>query len=233
MHNADIVSDMDIVKLIASHLSSGNLATLAVHNYPEFNTLEVDETGFFKGIFHHPRPNPLPSGGRKSKDNLSPFHKREIRQNMPPPPAGRGLLGGGKLFAFTGVAVYEPEFLNFLPGGISSVVDAWFNAITAGHTIGTFDVSGCSWSDIGTPVSYARTVIDALRKEGETVFIHPFAQGCGGIEMDGYLVIERNNALPEGILLRNCIVLPEADIRARLFRKFRRSCERFALFSPS
>ena len=51
VHNADIVSDIDLAKLIESHLSSGNLATLAIHNYPEFNTLEVDETGFLKGIF--------------------------------------------------------------------------------------------------------------------------------------------------------------------------------------
>ncbi|MCG2722764.1 MAG: phosphotransferase [Thermodesulfovibrionales bacterium] len=213
VHNADIVSDMDLAKLIESHLSSGNLATLAIHNYPEFNTLEVDETGFLKGIFHHPHSHLPPSRGRKGKVNISPFHKRKISQDITPSPGGRGLWGGGKILAFTGVAVYQPEFLNFLPEGPSSVVDAWFNAISVGHTIGTFEVSGCSWSDIGTPVSYARTVIDALRREGETVFIHPSAEGCGGIEMNGYLVIEKDNTLPRGISLRDCIVLPETDIR--------------------
>ena len=209
VHNADIVSDIDLAKLIESHLSSGNLATLAIHNYPEFNTLEVDEAGFLKGIFS----NPNPSRGRKGKNNISPFPKRNISQDITPSPGGRGLWAGGKILAFTGVAVYQPEFLNFLPEGPSSVVDAWFNAISAGHTIGTFEVSGCSWSDIGTPVSYARTVIDALRREGETVFIHPSAEGCSGIEINGYLVIEKDNVIPKGISLRNCIVLPKTDIR--------------------
>ncbi|MDQ7787347.1 MAG: phosphotransferase [Thermodesulfovibrionales bacterium] len=212
VHNADIVSDIDLGKLIESHLTSGNLATLAIHNYPEFNTLEVDETGFFKGIFHHPNPNPPSSRGRKGKDNIAPFHTRETSQDITPSPSGRGLWGGGKMLAFTGIAVYQPEFLRFLPEGSSSVVDAWFNARSAGHIIGTFDVSGCSWNDIGTPVSYARAVIDALRREGETVFIYPSAEGCGGIEMNGYLVIEKDNTLPRGISLRNCIVLPDATI---------------------
>ncbi len=47
-----------------------------------------------------------------------------------------------KGLTFTGIAVYEPGFLRFLPEGVSSVVDAWIAAISAGHRIGAFDVSG-------------------------------------------------------------------------------------------
>jgi NDP-sugar pyrophosphorylase family protein len=73
--------------------------------------------------------------------------------------------------AFTGIAVYEPEFLQFLPTGASSVVDAWLKAVNAGYRIGTFNVNGCYWSDIGTPEAYARAVFDALKTEGKRV--HP------------------------------------------------------------
>src|SRR4030042_4593141 len=39
VHNSDIISTIDLKKLLEFHISSGNLATLAVHNYPEFNRL--------------------------------------------------------------------------------------------------------------------------------------------------------------------------------------------------
>ena len=50
VHNADIVSDIDLQQLIDFHLTSHNLATLAVHDYPEFNKLAIDERGFFRGF---------------------------------------------------------------------------------------------------------------------------------------------------------------------------------------
>ncbi len=195
VHNSDIISDIDLHRLIKHHLSSDNIATLAVHNFPEFNRLILDKNGLLKDIVKHPHP----------------YH--------PPKPL--------KILAFTGIAVYQPEFLQFLPEGSSSVVDAWFKAISAGHKIGTIDVSGCYWSDIGTPSSYAKAVADELRKTGETVYIHPSVDWCKNIEINGYVVIEKQsnpplppfskrgivgfsdeNILNKSISLRNCIVLP-------------------------
>jgi len=187
VHNADIFSDIDLENLVDFHLSSGNLATLAVHNYPEFNNLVIDDNG-----------------------NLSEIG---TMCSLFCPPSSR-------LLAFTGIAVYSPEFLDFLPDGTSSVVHTWLNAVSAGHRIGTMDVTGCYWSDIGAPLSYARTVINELRKNGETVYIHPSINWCNRIRMDGYIVIERQEQPPQpslikgGIRLRNCIVLSGANFTA-------------------
>jgi len=174
VHNADIVSDIDLQQLIDFHLTSHNLVTLAVHDYPEFNKLAIDERGFFRGF----------SSSSGEKKNL----------------------------AFTGIAVYQPEFLRFLPSGVSSVTDTWLKAVTAGGTVGTFPVSGCYWTDIGTPSSYTKAVINELRRNGEMVYIHPTAKDCQHIEMDGYVVIENGSRLCQGISLRNCIVLPGTKI---------------------
>jgi NDP-sugar pyrophosphorylase family protein len=174
VHNADIVSDIDLQQLIDFHLTSHNLATFAVHDYPEFNRLAVDEKGFFKGF-------------NSSSEKL-------------------------KNVAFTGIAVYDPEFLKFLPAGVSSVIDAWLKAIRDGEIIGTFDITGSYWSDIGTPVAYAKAVINELRRNGEMVYIHPTAKGCQHIEIDGYVAIENESILDQGISLRNCIVLPGTEI---------------------
>jgi NDP-sugar pyrophosphorylase family protein/aminoglycoside/choline kinase family phosphotransferase len=181
VHNSDIISDIDLEKLIDSHLSSKNLITLAVHDYPEFNKLEIDEEGFLKGLG---RARGMPSGATK-------------------------------WVAFTGISVYSPEFLKFLSPGVSSVVDAWLNALAKEFKIGTFDVSGCYWKDIGTPVSYAKAVIDELKKNGEMVYIHPSVDWCKYVELDGYVVVENENVLNKAISLRNCIVLPGSTAETR------------------
>ncbi|MGO9613300.1 MAG: phosphotransferase [Dissulfurispiraceae bacterium] len=110
---------------------------------------------------------------------------------------------------FTGIAVYSSRFLDFLPSGISNVVDSWLVALAAGNKVGTYDATGCHWSDIGTPEAYAQTVVKEMRSIGETVSIHPSTVGCDHAELDGYIVIEKDNVLKNGSF-RNCIVLPSS-----------------------
>ncbi len=178
VHNSDILSGIDIGKLLDSHISSGNIATLAVHNHPDFNRLEVDTAGMLTGFIS----------------------------------CRKWLIDGWRPAAFTGIAVYQPEFLKFLPPGNSSVVDAWFAAISAGHAIGTLDVTGTYWTDVGTPSSYAQAVIHAMGEDGENVYIHRTVEGCRDAELDGYISIERDTVIHQGIFLRNCISLPGATI---------------------
>ncbi len=177
VHNADIVSNIDLEKLLEFHLSSKNLVTLAVHDCPQFNQLAIDDKGSLKGI-KGPEPNNV------------------------------------RWVAFTGIAVYSPEFLQFLPQGESSIVDAWFDALAGAYEIGTLDVSGCYWRDIGTPTSYASTVFDGLRNEGEMVYIHPSVRSCKYVHPDGYVVIERESVLERGVSLRNCIFLPGSRVES-------------------
>ena len=221
VHNADILSDIDLEKLIDFHISSKNLATLAVHNHPEFNRLILDSNGLLKDIIKHAHPNPPTSSSREVEENGLRSTGREstgilpssnsLPLKIPPSPGGMG-FGGGGFLAFTGIAVYAPEFLKVLPEGASSVVHAWTKAISSGQRIGTYDVTGCSWTDIGTPASYAKAVINELRNNGETVYIHPSVGSCKNVEMDGYAVIEKGSMLSNGLSLHNCIVLPGTEI---------------------
>jgi NDP-sugar pyrophosphorylase family protein/thiamine kinase-like enzyme len=174
VHNADILSDTSLLRLLEEHKASGNLATLAVHDFSEFNNVSIDSEGLLTGV-----------GNRVVRKSS------EVRK-----------------VAFTGIAVYNREFLSFLPDGASSVVGAWINAAESGRIVGTHDVSGCYWTDIGTPPAYASAVIDKMRSEGETVYIHPSSQGCRNAMIDGYVVIEEGCTIHEGVSIRNCIVLP-------------------------
>jgi NDP-sugar pyrophosphorylase family protein len=172
VHNSDILSDIELQKLLEFHKASKNIVTLAIHDYEKFNNVLVDKNGFFTGIKQ--------SGQQHEK-------MKEV--------------------AFTGIAVYEPEFLKFLPDGTSSVVDAWVKAVSEGQRVGTLDVSGYAWSDIGTPSSYASTVFHALKADGEKVFIHPSVQNCGDFWMSGFIVMEEGSRPDKGTSLSNCIML--------------------------
>lgn len=174
VHNADIISDIDLSALLEHHRHTGNIATLAVHHYPQFNNVVVDGKGLLKGI------------GRDHK--LADSSER--------------------LVAFTGLAAYSSDFLEFLPGGISRVVDAWLEASAAGRRVGTFDVTGCMWSDIGNPAAYAATVINALKSNGDTAYIDPSSKGCRHSGIGGNVVIEKGSILGKTSSLKNCIVLP-------------------------
>ena len=179
VHNADILSDIDFVQLIGTHLASENIATLATHDYPKYNNVVVDDKGFVIDVENPGTSTPNP-------DNLA----RKV--------------------AYTGIAVYSPEILKFLPDGVSHATVAWLAAAKAGHKVQALDFTGCYWNDIGTPASYASAIIDALRKKGETVYINPSVKKCSTTEIDGYIVIEEGNELGQNVSLRNWIVLPSS-----------------------
>jgi NDP-sugar pyrophosphorylase family protein/aminoglycoside/choline kinase family phosphotransferase len=179
VHNADILSDISLERLVEEHFSSENILTLAVHDYEKFNNLWTDSAGNLRNV------------GKSETEGSSRLCK----------------------MAFTGIAVYSPDFLGFLPEGNSSVVEGWRKALSTGRKIGTVDFSGCSWSDIGTPESYSSAVFEALQKEGETLYVHPSAE-CGDARIDGKVVLERGSAVGSFTCLKNCIVLPNTLLPA-------------------
>ncbi|UCD35980.1 MAG: NTP transferase domain-containing protein, partial [Nitrospiraceae bacterium] len=182
VHNSDILSDIDLEDLLETHRTTGNLVTLAVHDEQKFNSLLIDDRGCLLKVLN-------------SQDDPSHAARPPVR-----------------ILAFTGIAVYEPAFLAFLPEGRSGVVEAWTEAARAGHAVGTFDVTGCSWTDIGTPVAYAAAVFDALRKEGEVIYLHRSVENCGYIDLKRNVVLEQGCHVRERVKLRNCIVLPGGTV---------------------
>lgn len=111
--------------------------------------------------------------------------------------------------AYTGIAVYSPEILKFLPHGVSHTTVAWIAASKAGHKVRAMDFTGSAWNDVGTPVTYARAILDALRNNGENVAISANAR-CGNIQIDGYVSLEANSTIKDHAVLKNCIVMPNA-----------------------
>jgi len=178
VHNADILTDIDLKALVEVHRASGNIATLALHDYPAHNKVRinaVEQVVSVDGYSANPSPDTV------------------------------------RVLAYTGIAVYDAAFLAYLPDGISNVVNAWLAAMAAGKTVGSMDVTGCLWHDIGTPASYAAAIVDTLRRNGEGIYAAADVQGRN-INIDGYVIIEDGCRLSEGAALRNAIVLPGVHI---------------------
>lgn len=177
--NADILHDFDLSLLLETHRKSGNIATLAVIDHEEINSLHVGSGGILAGV----------------GDTF----------------IGRGGADYDRM-TFSGVAVYEPEFLDFIPEGRSGVVDAWFTVMRKGHRVGCLSFGNSFWSDIGTPLAYGRTVMKYLRDSGEQVFIHPSVSTCDRIEVEGHVIVEEDVIFEKRVRVKGSIVLPGSTV---------------------
>ncbi len=109
--------------------------------------------------------------------------------------------------SFTGIAVYSPLFLELLPVGTYSIIEYWNKAIELHQKVGTVDCTGCEWSDIGTPQSYAATVFQYLQKRGSALYVHPSAE-CSTVTYEGYAAIEEGVHLAGRTMIKDSILLP-------------------------
>ncbi|MEW6110122.1 MAG: sugar phosphate nucleotidyltransferase [Nitrospirota bacterium] len=178
VHNSDIFSNINLTALVEKHQSSGNIATLAVHDHEKLNNVWIDKYGYVNHV------------GSKQPSEPSRLCK----------------------IAFTGIAVYSPEFLKLLPKGNSSVVDTWVKAVSEGHKIGTEDFTGCQWFDIGTPEAYSSLIFQTLHRNGETIHVHPSVD-CGKAEFEGYSVLEQGCTVEGAAQIKNTIALSGAKIK--------------------
>jgi aminoglycoside/choline kinase family phosphotransferase len=121
---------------------------------------------------------------------------------------GELLLGieKGAEATYTGISVYNPRFLSFVPAGFSHLPEAWLNALGYGEEIGVFEVGQEDWVDVGTKEAYMRAVFSTLRQDGENLFVHPEAE-TEAISFKGFVSIEQGSVIGQGTFLEDCIVL--------------------------
>lgn len=115
-------------------------------------------------------------------------------------------------YGYACAAVYEPEFLNFLPEGESHVVPYWVEASKDSGRVKVFNIGKETyWLDIGNPNSYTQAVVDSLR--GEKRFLADPLSTPTYTQLDGDVVIECAAKIGANVSLENVIVLPEAEVK--------------------
>ncbi|MFZ0131601.1 MAG: sugar phosphate nucleotidyltransferase [Desulfobacterales bacterium] len=70
---------------------------------------------------------------------------------------------GGRLLAFTGIQVLDPDVLDLVPPDVfHSSIDTYRDLIAAGRGVKAFIATGHDWADIGTPDRYRQAVYDKM-----------------------------------------------------------------------
>ncbi len=126
LHNVDVISTIDLQRMLQAHVESGVLATLALQDRKTSRYLLFDEK--------------LELCGRRSESN----HKVEIAR-----PGSRM-----QPLAFCGIHVISPRLLPMMSEeGAFSIIATYLRLAAAGEKIRGFRADEYSWRDLGTAES--------------------------------------------------------------------------------
>jgi MurNAc alpha-1-phosphate uridylyltransferase len=129
VHNADVLTDLDLRALYDAHLGSGALATLSVRARETSRAFLFDPQGRFVG--HDDRSN----------DRTTWI---------------KGPVPGAQRLAFDGLHVISPALLDKMTEtGVFSVIKTYLRLAAAGADIRAFRGDRWAWHDIGTPEKLA------------------------------------------------------------------------------
>ena len=133
LHNVDVISDIDLGRMLQFHHANQALATIAVQNRETSRYLLFDEHGQLSG--------------RRTDDKA---------------PELIGSPHSTDAWAFCGVHVISPGLFSMLTeDGAFSIINAYLRLAAQGEKIMAFRADGYYWRDLGKPSSLAQATQDA------------------------------------------------------------------------
>ena len=135
VHNVDVISTIDLSRMVEQHRHTGALATLAVQKRETLRYLLFDEHGWLCG--------------RKSADGEAEMARAAARNVA---------------LAFAGIHVISPRLLPILTEeGSFSIITSYLRLAAAGEKIMAFPADDAYWIDLGKPESLARAEREAAK----------------------------------------------------------------------
>jgi aminoglycoside/choline kinase family phosphotransferase/dTDP-glucose pyrophosphorylase len=129
--NSDILTDIDLPAVMAFHRHHPYPVTMVMHDYPEFDNVWVDQSGF---VTHF-------AGN-------TPEHAANSSETL-------------KNLAFTGIHVLDPAVMEWIAKNrFVSIIDVYRDILQSGLKIKAYMVAGHSWRDMGTPESFFEANFD-------------------------------------------------------------------------
>ena len=128
VHNVDVVSSIDLSRMVHLHTEQGALATLAVQDRETSRYLLFDGEGMLCG--------------RQAGPAGTPEFVRSVE--------------GSEAFAFSGIHIVSPRiFEGMKEDGAFSIIDAYLRLAAQKEKIAAFRADMYHWRDLGTPESVA------------------------------------------------------------------------------
>jgi NDP-sugar pyrophosphorylase family protein len=136
LHNVDVLSTIDLHRMLQFHLQSQALATLAVQRRETSRYLLFDEQNQLCG--------------------------RRTGQNQPPEMVRP--LQNSRALAFSGVHIISPRLLESLSGdGAFSIITSYLSLAGGGQKIVAFRADDYYWRDLGRPENVVQATEDVRR----------------------------------------------------------------------
>ena len=138
LNNVDVISTIDLEKMLLQHNENRSLATLAVQTRESSRQLLFDESGRLCGrrTAHHPEPEIA-----RAVPKFSPF-------------------------AFSGIHVISRRLLELMTeAGAFSIIDTYLRLAAAGETISAFHADEFYWRDLGKSDSVQQAARDLAGKD--------------------------------------------------------------------
>lgn len=137
LHNVDVISDIDLPRMLAYHIRRKALATLAVQERETSRYLLFD--------------NALELCGRRAGKEGEPHL---LRAALEP-----------QALAFSGIHVISPRFLGMMTEQRAfSIIDSYLRVAQEGEQIAGFRADEYYWRDLGKIEHIAKTVEDIVKK---------------------------------------------------------------------
>ncbi len=142
LHNVDVISNIDLARMLRFHNDNHALATLAVQDRETSRYLLFDEHLQLCGR------RAGPSSGQGS------HQKSELVRSSPPPSQLQAL-------AFSGIHVISPRLLpRITEEGVFSIIPSYLRLAAQGEKILAFRADECYWRDLGRPADLAQAAHD-------------------------------------------------------------------------
>jgi NDP-sugar pyrophosphorylase family protein len=133
VHNVDVISTIDLGRMMRFHTEQDALATLAVQERESSRSLLFDEQGRLRGR-------------RAGRDAEAEF-VRPARE--------------AQALAFCGIHVLSPQiFAKMNEEGAFSIIAAYLRLAAQGEKIIAFRADDCYWRDLGRPESIVQAALD-------------------------------------------------------------------------
>lgn len=137
LHNVDVLSNIDLGRMVRAHTERGSLTTLAVQQRDSSRQLIFDAE--------------MRLCGRRPGRDAAPVIVRSC--------------GDARQFAFTGIHVISPRLLKMMSeNGVFSIIECYLRLASTGESITGFVADEYYWRDLGKPENIAKAEED-LRSE--------------------------------------------------------------------
>ncbi|MCI5123869.1 MAG: hypothetical protein D3925_05180 [Candidatus Electrothrix sp. AR5] len=184
--NGDIFHDIDLFGLVTAHAASKDAVTMALHDFPRFNSVLVQQERVRDFL--------------SSKEVLKKIKKEGAEEQA--------------LLAFTGIHLVNRAILEEIPSGcFFHIIDLYRELAKAGK-IGLARIDGSFWQDMGTPDDYLDLHRYLLSSRTPSWQIHESAIIGKDVQLNDWGAVGPGAVIGDGAQLARCVVWEEAKIAA-------------------